>query len=801
MGDILRAINTGFGKLAKLTLDPGSMFAAKLTEKTLDYLFPKPPEIAATNSGTAQFSGFGGNIPYIIGRVGISGNLFWLENNALKKTVHTTTAGGGKGGGHSEQKIHENLYWATFAIGLGYVSWPYLNNISGSSCIKLRRVWISNNLVFNGDIVDPGDGSGGSGQIVIKGQAANFTFYSGKLNAPNSRMQATLGSDIPAYNNLCYIVIEDMPLKQFSDTLQAANMVFEIEVCDSPYSESIYSNCTLLPHVVKQLKDLNAAPLDISYGEGFQNIRGVVVKGDVRAVLDSINQVFNWNMFASGYGMKGVYKSDNPADSVVTIPWADVGCREGGNQGDNADLKLLSQSIEMSTQQPRDYKIEFIDYKKEYTTNTITSQNPYAATTNVQSINTPVIMNEQHAQDLAQLLKLNSVVSSDVYEFSIPQKYTYLEPSDIIELETAYGYSIFLKITNLEDSRGTLNIQAKPIRGSVLSITDTSPITDPTVVPENLKTLLKMLDAPCLSSANNETGLLWSSSEYGPDMPGIWSGCQLVGSNDGEVTFLNVGVSTKSSIVGTIPDETTLPVVDGSIKQIGGYLNLVLNDPTRELTSVTEKALLNGANIALYGVSGRWEVVRFKTAELQMDQTYNLSTFMRGCNGTEWTIGLHAPNDIFVLIDPNLINFLSLETSQIEFDIIYRAVTYNMDLASADSVPQIYHGVNLKPLSGCKAKVSRSAGDVTLSWFRRTRIDGEWRNGVEISLSETTESYEVDVMNGPVIVRTIAATSPTISYTAAEQTTDFGSPQDPITFRIYQLSSVVGRGYKYEVTL
>jgi hypothetical protein len=56
-------------------------------------------------------------------------------------------------------------------------------------------------------------------------------------------------------------------------------------------------------------------------------------------------------------------------------------------------------------------------------------------------------------------------------------------------------------------------------------------------------------------------------------------------------------------------------------------------------------------------------------------------------------------------------------------------------------------------------------------------------------------------MDGSTVARTITATTPTFAYSAADQTTDFGSAQASITFRIYQLSATVGRGYPLEVTL
>ena len=51
------------------------------------------------------------------------------------------------------------------------------------------------------------------------------------------------------------------------------------------------------------------------------------------------------------------------------------------------------------------------------------------------------------------------------------------------------------------------------------------------------------------------------------------------------------------------------------------------------------------------------------------------------------------------------------------------------------------------------------------------------------------------------MVRTLAATSPAATYTSADQTADFGSPQSSIALRIYQMSATRGRGTPREATV
>jgi hypothetical protein len=94
------------------------------------------------------------------------------------------------------------------------------------------------------------------------------------------------------------------------------------------------------------------------------------------------------------------------------------------------------------------------------------------------------------------------------------------------------------------------------------------------------------------------------------------------------------------------------------------------------------------------------------------------------------------------------------------------------------------------------------SANLTINWVRRTRVSGGWQDAVDVPLNETAEAYEVEIMDGGDVVRTITGlTTPSASYSAAEQTADFGSAQSSVAVKIYQLSGAVGRGYAGEATI
>jgi hypothetical protein len=93
------------------------------------------------------------------------------------------------------------------------------------------------------------------------------------------------------------------------------------------------------------------------------------------------------------------------------------------------------------------------------------------------------------------------------------------------------------------------------------------------------------------------------------------------------------------------------------------------------------------------------------------------------------------------------------------------------------------------------------AGDIVISWKRRTRIGGDSWEQVDVPLGEEFESYEGDIFDGPDVVRTLASTSPEVTYTLGDQTADFGGQQWSLTVAVFQMSASFGRGVGRSATV
>ena len=65
---------------------------------------------------------------------------------------------------------------------------------------------------------------------------------------------------------------------------------------------------------------------------------------------------------------------------------------------------------------------------------------------------------------------------------------------------------------------------------------------------------------------------------------------------------------------------------------------------------------------------------------------------------------------------------------------------------------------------------------------------------VEVPLGEATENYDLEILNGAAVVRTVTGlATPSFLYTTAMMGADFGGPVTTLRFRVYQIGAL-GRG-------
>ncbi len=198
------------------------------------------------------------------------------------------------------------------------------------------------------------------------------------------------------------------------------------------------------------------------------------------------------------------------------------------------------------------------------------------------------------------------------------------------------------------------------------------------------------------------------------------------------------------------------------------------------------------------GLEGSWEILSAARAELVADRTWRLSRLLRGLAGTEPEASRAVPAGAIVVRLDAAVAPLSDALSDLGVPWRYRVVPIGRDHADPLAVEVVATAGPdaLKPLAPVHVRARRTPEGVRLTWVRRTRRDGDAWEPTEVPLGEEREAYEVDLLSGAAVARTLTADTPGLLYPAAQELADFGVPQAALTMRVAQLSPAVGRGFE-----
>lgn len=453
-------------------------------------------------------------------------------------------------------------------------------------------------------------------------------------------------------------------------------------------------------------------------------------------------------------------------------------------QGDDGEPLTVTRTQELEL--PRQVDVIYLNRTADFQAGTQSAQRQTVNAVDYVTVNLPIVLSDQEGKVVADVTLYNAWVGRVQYQFALPPKYALLEPTDVITI-TKNGAEYIMRITSTKLGRnGQQDITAVAEDVSSYDFYNPAGSAPPAIQPSVSvsATRLELLDLPAFPT----DGVTDAYMRYGVVGLGAdWTGAAVYRSDDGGSNYtLLQSLGAQASIGAAL---TILP--DGNrYSWDSNTLEVLLT--FGELQSVTEIAVLNGANAFVLGD----EVIQFQNATLIGENKYLLSRLLRGRLGTDWAMAGHVAGERFVLLT-NAVARELIASSSWGIAKKFKPVTIGSTLGATTAQDFTYNARALKPYSPCHVAGSRDASsNLTINWKRRTRIGGDWRDAVDIPLSEESERYEVEIFQGVTLKRTITGlTSPSASYTAAQQVTDFGSAQSSVSVKVYQLSAAIGRGY------
>ena len=381
---------------------------------------------------------------------------------------------------------------------------------------------------------------------------------------------------------------------------------------------------------------------------------------------------------------------------------------------------------------------------------------------------------------------------------TLPLKHVLKDPGDVVTL-TKDGKTITLEIIDIKLGANSIIQMEGLIDDSVIHLSTATGAgalgVETQVIPLTGLTDFFIMDIPLLRDLDDGSGIYIAAGTSGN---ASWPGASIRrGLDPVNLSPLTAVASARDMDYGFATE--ALADADPDVFDRDNTLNIHLFSGV--LSSSTETAVLNGANPLLVGTGSKAEVIQFVTAVLETAGTDTVSTLLRGRRGTEYATGTHVLGDEVVVLSTSTVLRVGLDLSDHLSIFFYRVITLGNALPSGKTVEESLLLRSQMPYAPSHVAGSIAADEWTITFVRRTRIGGSWKDLVDVPVGEGSESYEVDIMSGATVKRTLASATESVTYTSADQVTDFGGNQTTIEVNVYQLSTDVSRGFVTNKTL
>ena len=544
---------------------------------------------------------------------------------------------------------------------------------------------------------------------------------------------------------------------------------------------------TPIADVVAELCGGLGVPIDVGGLHGLVEGYAIAEVQTPRASLDPLRACFFFDAAESAGRLVFAPLARAPAMQLTAD---DLVARGGG--GDYRRTRGEETAL------PGVVALTYIDPQRGYQSASVEARRVNGRANAVQRVSVPLCLDEGAARGIAQALLYQGVVEREQVAATLPPSCLALDAGDVVTLSLAGGGTDY-RLTRLGLELGR---PASAIRTdlAVYAYRDGTATPRPAEPPPTVGvSLFRFLDLPLLRP---------DAVPHAPYLAAYtapWSPVAVLRSTAGGA-FQEDAVVGARSIVGRL----TADLYPGPCGRWDRVNALYVEVPRGvELASAPEVDVLNGANVAaLLTPSGEWEVLQWAQATLLAPGRYRLATLLRGQLGTDFALGSPTPigAPFVVLTDALVQSGMPLSARTVPLAWRWGPLGRPQDDPSFTGATLAFRGVGLRPYPPAQGRLVRAAsGDLRLSWIRRTRIDGDPWEQLEVPLAEEVEAYSLDVLAGPgagaAVLRTFEVGTPALTYTAAHQAADFGGPVTSLSVAIHQVSATYGRGAALRATL
>ncbi|GIW56419.1 MAG: hypothetical protein KatS3mg082_2823 [Nitrospiraceae bacterium] len=320
------------------------------------------------------------------------------------------------------------------------------------------------------------------------------------------------------------------------------------------------------------------------------------------------------------------------------------------------------------------------------------------------------------------------------YEGRLSWSWLLLEPTDVVEVALESG-TLFRSRILRTDVGADFSMRLRAVSEDAPAYLSTVVGDAGAGVPQQTigaagATRLFLLDLPLLRDVDDLGGagsrVYYLMAGYGP--PG-WPGASLYRSADGS-SWTRAGMALNEAAWGAAANALGDPPSPFATDETNA-LTLFMTTGEERLESVTQLEMLNGANAAvLIKANGEPEIIQFRDVTRNPDGSFTLTGLLRGRRGTDAFAFGHQAGEPFLLLDPDDVEATTLGLGELGLSRSWRGVGFGTLFEDAETGTVVNTGRDLKPYAPVHLAGSRNGGgDLTVTWVRRTRIGGDWRDG------------------------------------------------------------------------
>jgi hypothetical protein len=645
----------------------------------------------------------------------------------------------------------------------------------------VTKLWANGKLIFNStEMVAVSETLDADGKLVKRTYGKNrwfksLTIYGGSTSQPVDPVLSSVLSETSGYPFIAYIVVEDLQLAQFGNSIPPIEALAKIATGQSlaDIAELIAGRAGIDP-----VRNLSTSQLAGMPALGY----AVTSASNCWDALKPILPAFAIDCSE----VSGQIRFHPRAQSLrATIPTTEMGAYV---YGDNAPSKFTFGRA-ADTDLPKEVNLSFIDPARDYQANAAAARRSEGNAQSNIVTTLPIVLTADQGANAAALMLWDAWLGRISLGSTLTDTWISLAVGLAYAVPVGRGQHIPFRITRaLRGVNGitefdALSDEEVSYTASVAHTSGTMPDEESTLEAD---TRLILIDGPILEDAHDDYGfyvIMAGSASY-------WERGAIQVSHDGGVTYDTLIDQPLSSAVGDVTGTLAAGTTTGLDDTLDttSVLTVVLLHDGFTLEDATDAELDNYVNFAFVGKDGLGEYIQWKTATKIAPKTWELTNLRRGRKGTDWAITGHVSGEEFAVLGgtngDGRFRIVMGNTSGWGDALTFRGVTLHQDEADAATVDFTNTGEGKRPYSPVEVMGSwDGSNNLTISWTNRSRLNA---GGLGI---DDQANYEVEITTGA--GTTLTATGATnVVYSAADQTTDGITPGDSITGRVRQLSDV-----------